>query len=47
VQVAAGAETHGGGDVFLGAMGLGADTFHGTLDNTEVFALVKTAIGLK
>jgi len=47
VQVAAGSETHGGGDVFLGAMGLGADGFHGTLDNTEVFALVKTAIGLK
>lgn len=47
VPMPTGSETHGGGDVFLGAMGLGADTFHGTLDNIDVFALVKAAIGLK
>ncbi len=39
-------ETHGGGDVFLGAQGLGADNFAGTLTNTEVFGLIKKAIGL-
>jgi alkaline phosphatase len=46
VRTAAGSETHGGADVFLGAMGLAADTFHGTLDNTEVFGLMKSAFGL-
>ena len=46
VPTAAGSETHGGADVFLGAMGMGADTFHGLLDNTQVFRLVKTAAGL-
>ncbi|MFT3801424.1 MAG: alkaline phosphatase [Burkholderiaceae bacterium] len=39
-------ETHGGADVFLGAQGLGADRFAGSLDNTEVFGLIKQAIGL-
>jgi alkaline phosphatase len=46
VQMPTGGETHGGADVFLGAMGLGADTFHGVLDNTKVFSLVKAAVGL-
>ena len=46
VPVTAGNETHGGADVFLGAMGVGADQFHGVIDNTKVFTLVKTAIGL-
>jgi alkaline phosphatase len=46
VPMPAGSETHGGADVFLGAMGLGADTFHGLLDNTRVFTLVKAAAGL-
>jgi alkaline phosphatase len=41
-----GGETHGGTDVFLGAIGKGADTFLGTIDNTRVFTLVKNAIGL-
>jgi alkaline phosphatase len=27
-------------------MGLGADQFHGVMDNTKVFALCKTAVGL-
>jgi alkaline phosphatase len=34
VRVSAGNETHGGTDVFLGAIGKGADTFNGTIDNT-------------
>ena len=39
-------ETHGGADVFLGATGMGADTFSGTLTNNEVFGLIKKAIGM-
>lgn len=46
IRVSAGSETHGGTDVFLGAIGKGADTFTGTIDNTKVFGLVKTAAGL-
>ena len=46
VPMPTGSETHGGADVFLGAMGMGADTFHGLLDNTRVFSLVKAAAGL-
>ncbi len=42
----AGGETHGGADVFLGAQGLGADAFAGTLTNTDVFGLIRKAIGL-
>ena len=40
-------ETHGGGDVFLGAKGLGAEHFHGVIDNTDVFGLIKQAINLE
>jgi alkaline phosphatase len=46
VQTAAGSETHGGADVFLAAKGMAADTFHGILDNTKVFSLLKAAAGL-
>ena len=46
IRVSAGNETHGGTDVFLGAIGKGADTFLGTIDNTKVFGLVKNAGGL-
>ncbi|TAM12464.1 MAG: alkaline phosphatase [Nevskiaceae bacterium] len=46
VQSGPGGETHGGADVLLGAAGLGADQFHGTLDNTKVFDLIKNAVGL-
>ncbi|MGY3926471.1 alkaline phosphatase [Aeromonas simiae] len=42
----AGSETHGGTDVFLGAIGLGAEGFHGSMDNTAVFTTVKRAAGL-
>lgn len=38
-------ETHGGGDVKLLATGAGAKPFKGTLDNTKVFGLVKSAFG--
>lgn len=38
-------ETHGGGDVKLFATGAGAQAFKGTLDNTEVFGLLRTAFG--
>jgi alkaline phosphatase len=46
IPTSAGNETHGGADVFLGAMGLGADNFHGVMDNTKVFTLCKKALGL-
>ncbi|MEC5163869.1 alkaline phosphatase [Janthinobacterium sp. CG_23.3] len=39
-------ETHGGGDVKLLATGAGAKSFKGTLDNTKVFSLLKSAFGL-
>lgn len=38
-------ETHGGGDVKLFATGSGAKTFKGTMDNTKVFGLLKSAFG--
>jgi alkaline phosphatase len=40
-----GSETHGGADVFLGAIGAGSETFRGTIDNTRVFSLIKEAAG--
>ncbi len=46
VRTRAGAETHGGADVYLGAAGAGAELFRGTIDNTRVFGLIKTAAGL-
>ena len=46
VPMPAGGETHGGGDVFLGATGLGADNFSGVLTNHEVFGLIKKSLGL-
>jgi alkaline phosphatase len=44
VQTDMGSETHGGADVFLGAIGAGAELFHGVIDNTAVFQLVRSAI---
>ena len=46
VPMAAGSETHGGTDVFLGAIGRGADKFTGVITNTEVFGLIRSAVGL-
>jgi alkaline phosphatase len=45
VKVANGSESHGGGDVNLFATGAGSSTFKGTIDNTKVFTLVKSALG--
>jgi alkaline phosphatase len=46
IPMAAGSETHGGTDVFLGATGKGAENFTGVITNTEVFGLIRKAIGL-
>jgi len=46
VQTSADRETHGGADVFLGAIGRGAESFRGTIENTRVFELVRAAAGL-
>ena len=46
IPMPAGGETHGGTDVFIGAMGNGAEGFTGVMDNTDVFGLIKKAIGL-
>jgi alkaline phosphatase len=46
IPTAAGSETHAGADVFLGAIGRGADTFGGVVDNTAVFSLIRKATGL-
>uniref|UniRef100_UPI003F82A968 alkaline phosphatase n=1 Tax=Cupriavidus ulmosensis TaxID=3065913 RepID=UPI003F82A968 len=40
-----GAETHGGGDVMLFSGGAGSAPLKGTIDNTKVFGVVKTALG--
>jgi len=41
-----GAETHGGGDVMLFSTGPGSAPLKGTIDNTKVFGVVKSALGL-
>jgi len=41
-----GSETHGGGDVMLFSTGPGSAPLKGTLDNTKVFGVVKSALGL-
>lgn len=46
IPMPVGGETHGGTDVFIGAMGNGATNFSGVMDNTEVFGLIKKSIGL-
>jgi len=46
VPMGPGSETHGGTDVFLGAIGLGAENFSGVMNNVDIFSLIKTAIGL-
>lgn len=39
-------ETHGGADVFLGAQGRGAEAFSGTVNNDEVYSILRKAVGL-
>jgi len=46
IRTGEGRETHGGSDVYLGATGANAELFRGTIDNTRVFELIKTAAGL-
>ena len=46
VRMRSGAGIHGGADVYLGAAGANAELFRGTIDNTRVFSLIKTAAGL-
>lgn len=43
---APGGETHGGGDVMLMSGGAGSSGFKGTMVNTKVFTLIKSALGL-
>ena len=45
VGVPLNSETHGGGDVMLFAAGAGSAVFKGTLDNTRVFGLLRSAFG--
>jgi len=45
IRMPAGGATHSGNDVYLGAIGSGAGTFYGTIDNTRVFGLIKAAAG--
>ena len=40
-----GGETHGGGDVMLFSTGAGNSAFKGTIDNTKVYSLIKSAFG--
>lgn len=46
VLMPAGSETHGGTDVPLEALGHNADKFHGFMNNTEVFAILRDALSL-
>ena len=46
IRMPVGSETHGGADVFLGAIGKGAENFAGVIDNTAVFGLIRKASGL-
>lgn len=45
IRMPPGAATNSGNDVYLGAIGAGADTFYGTIDNTRVFGLIRAATG--
>lgn len=46
IKMPAGGETHGGTDVFIGAIGMGADKFHGFMTNVDVFPILKSMAGL-
>jgi alkaline phosphatase len=46
IPMALGSETHGGADVFLGAIGKGAEAFTGTIVNTSVFGTLRNLFGL-
>jgi alkaline phosphatase len=46
IPMALGSETHGGADVFLGAIGKGAEKFTGVMLNTSVFGQIRAIFGL-
>jgi len=46
IQQGIGSETHGGADVFIGAIGAGASNIGGMINNNEVFNILKTGLGL-
>ena len=46
IRMPVGSETHGGTDVWLGAMGRGSEEFHGVIDNTKVFELIRQSAKL-
>lgn len=46
IRTTPGNETHGGTDVSLHAIGRGAESFHGFMNNTEVFPVLRAAAGL-
>lgn len=46
VKMSAGGETHGGTDVALMAIGMGADRFHGFMTNTTVYTNLRAIAGL-
>ena len=46
VPMSAGGETHGGGDVLIAAIGKGAEAVAGVMENTAVFSILKSALGL-
>jgi alkaline phosphatase len=46
IQTSVGGESHGGADVFIGAIGSGAESIGGVMDNTAVFNLLKAGLGL-
>jgi alkaline phosphatase len=45
IRTGAEGETHGGGDVWLGAIGMNAGLFKGNLENIAVFPLIVKALG--
>jgi len=47
VPFAVGAETHAGEDVAIYAAGPGSHIFHGTLDNSAIFHVMKYAYRFK
>ena len=46
IRLAGESETHGGGDVWLGAIGMNSNLFKGSMENIEVFPLIVKALGL-
>lgn len=45
IRTGAEGETHGGGDVWLGAIGMNANLFKGNLENIAVYPLIVKALG--